>query len=284
MTIEQKPELNRLADSSIPVTWAKRRRAFKLALPVWIFACVCMIEIGVLATPNNGQSAWKSGLVSAASSVVMFAFFWAVIEAQIYFYGHSKRTLTIRDRRIVMNPVKQPSMPWKSIARFQFEPIPENASLMKLSVFVHHFRRIVRHFTLVIENPAQIQEIIQELESKRHATATDFKIVMLQKPEPPHAVSTPSVSAMSLTMAGAYLLLHGLPLLGIALMPRNHSPDNNPEFRPGLVTVLGQFLAEHFPSVEQLRHLYLGAGIVLTVAGLALIFWRVRLDDRKPNA
>ena len=220
----------------------------------------------------------------AASSVVMFVVFWVMIEAQIYFYGHSKRTLTIKDKRIVMNPVKQPSMPWKSIARFQFEPILENASLTKLSVFVHHFRRIVRHFALVIENPAQVQEIIRELESKRHATATSFTIVVLPKPEPPRAVAMPSVLAMSLIMAGSYLLLHGLTLLGIALMPRPRTPDNNPEFRPSLVSLFGQFLMEHFPGVEQLRHLYLGAGIVLTIAGLALVFWRSRLRAGKPDA
>lgn len=154
MVIEQKPELNRFIDPSIPVTWAKRRRAFKIALPVWIFACVCMLEMGLLLTSTSGQFSWDKSITMAASSVVMFVFFWVMIEAQIYFYGQSKRTLTIKDKRIVMNPVKQPSMPWKSIARFQFEPILENASLTKLSVFVHHFRRIVRHFALVIENPA----------------------------------------------------------------------------------------------------------------------------------
>jgi len=48
MTIEQKPELNRFADASFPVTWPKRWRAFKLTLPVWVFMWVCTIEMGVL--------------------------------------------------------------------------------------------------------------------------------------------------------------------------------------------------------------------------------------------
>ena len=219
----------------------------------------------------------------AAGSVFMFAFFWGIIEAQIYFYGHSKRTITIKDKCIVMNPVKQPSFRWKAIARFQFEPIPENPKLTKLSIFVHHFNRIVKHFTLVIENPAQVQEVIRVLELKRHATATDFKIVALSKPEPPSAVARPSVFAMSLTMAGAYLLLHGLPLLGIALMPHNPSPNNYADLHPGIATVLGQFLADHFSNVEQLRHFYLGGGITLTAAGLALIFWRFRLGNCTAN-
>lgn len=283
MTIEQKPELNRFVDSSIPVTWAKRWRAFKLALPVWVFACVCMMEMGVLVTTKDGRSACESALTLAASSVLMFALFWGLFELQICFYARSKRILTIKDKRIVMNPVKQPSMPWKSIAHFQFEPIPENLSLTKLSVFVHHFKRIIKHFALVIENPAQVPAIIGELESKRHISATDFKIVVLEKPEPPPTAAMPSVLAMSLTVAGAYLLAHGLVLLSIALMPRPHM-DNNFGFRPGVVTVFGQFLAEHFPSVEKLRHFYLGAGIILTLAGLALVFWRSRMSDGKAGA
>jgi hypothetical protein len=284
MTIEQKPELNRFVDSSIPVTWAMRWRAFKLALPVWIFACVCMMEVEILVNSGVGQLTWESGLVMAAGSVFMFAFFWGIIEAQLWFYGRSKRTMTIQDKRILMNSTKPLSFRWQYIARFQFEPIPENPPLTKLSVFVHHFRRIVRQFALVIENPAQVPEIIRQLESKRQATSADFKIVVLPKPAPTRADATPSVSAMSLTMAGSYLLLHGLPLLGIALTPRPHIPDNNPAFRPGLATVMGQFLADHFSSVEKLRHFYLVVGIALTAAGLALIFWRMRLDGRKPNA
>ena len=283
MTIEQKAELNRFVDSSIPVTWAKRWCAFKLALPVWAFACVCMMEMSVISTSKVGQFSWESGLVMAAGSIFMFAFFWGMIEAQIYFYGHSKRTITIKDKCIVMNPVKQPNFRWKAIARFQFEPILGNPPLTKLTIFVHRVNRIAKHFALVIENPVQVQEVIRALESKRKATATDFKIVALSKPEPPPAVARPSVFAMSLTMAGAYLLLHGLPLLGIALMPRNHSPNNPADFHPGIITVLGQFLADHFSNIEQLRHFYLGLGIALTAAGLALIFWRFRVGDCTTN-
>jgi hypothetical protein len=283
MTIEQRPELNRFVDSSIPVTWAKRWRAFKLAFPIWMFACVSVVEMGIFVTTSTGQFSWDKIMAMAVGPVVMFPFFWGLFEVQMYFHGHSRRTLTIKDKRIVMNPVKQPSLSWKSIARFQFEPIPENPSLTKLSVFRTHFKRIVRHFALVVEKPAQVSPIIRELEKRRHANAAEFQIIVLQKPGPVPAIALPPVLAMSLTMAGVYLLLHGMALLVIALMPSPHSPGHVSEVRPGLVALLNQLFAEYFPSVEQHRQFLLATGITVTLAGLALMFWRSQLPCGQPQ-
>jgi hypothetical protein len=285
MTIEQKPELNRLVDSSFPITWPKRWRAFKLTLPIWVFMWVCTIEMGVLnAWLTNRPTA---DLISSLTGGLLggFVALWGVFELALWFEGRSKRILQVQEKRLMVRPTKHQYIRWKALAKIQFEPIAENPTLTKCSVFVYFSKRVpeARRFRIVIESPAQVRELIQTLEAKRQATGTNFKIVALENPEPPPAVVPLTIFAFSLFLAGFYLLLHGLPLLGIALTPRNHEPNNHPEFDPE-VAKLGRFLADHFSSVEQMHQFYLWTGIILTVAGLALMFWRSRLPAGKPGA
>ncbi len=286
MTIEQKPELNRLADSSFPITWPKRWRAFKLTLPIWVFCLVCLVETSLIRAWFTNRLSWSFIPQLVVGLFFLFALMWGIIELQLWFYARSKRILQVQEKRIMVKPAKHQYIRWKALAKIQFDPIAENSSLTKCSVFIYFSKRVpeARRFKIVIESPAQVRELIQALEAKRQATGTDFKIVVLENPEPPPAVVPLTAFAFSLFLAGFYLLLHGLPLLGIALMPRSHEPNNHPEFDPEQVAKLGRFLADHFSSVEQMHQFYLWTGIVLTVVGLALMFWRSRLPAGKPVA
>lgn len=287
MTIEQKPELNRLADSSFPITWSKRWRAFKLTLPIWIFILVCLGEMSVVRAWFANRLSWDflSSLVGGLFGG--FTVLWGIIEFQIWFEGRSKRILRVKDKHLIVSPAKHQYIRFKSVAQFQFEPVAEKPSLTKLSIFEHSSKRVPlrRRFVMIIESPAQVRELVQTLEVKRQTVGKDFKIVTLNQPQPPPAgAKFPLAASMSITFTGFYLILHGLPLIGIALLPREHDSSSNLVIDPEQAAKVGQFFAAHFSSVEQLRHFYLGAGSALTIAGLALIIWRMRLDGRKPCA
>ena len=199
MTIEQKPELNRFVDYSIPLTWAKRWRGFKTTLPIWVFIFLCITEMAVLGAWFADRLSWDVIAPVAGSLPVFFVMFWGMIELQVWFYARSKRILRVGDKRIVVSPAKQQYIRLKSVTKFQFEPIAENPALTKLSVFVYFSKRIpaVRRFSMIVADPAQVQELVQTLEVRRQATGADFKIIVLDKPDPPPAKT--SLCFMSLS-------------------------------------------------------------------------------------
>ena len=55
MTLEQKPELNRFVDPSIPLTWGYRWVQLKFILPAWFLVLAFFAEIWVFETWLAGK-------------------------------------------------------------------------------------------------------------------------------------------------------------------------------------------------------------------------------------
>ena len=285
MTIEQKPELNRFVDTSAPLTWAKRWHGFKITLPIWVFIFSCITEMSVIGAWFSGRLSWDYVMSVTVSVPVFLAMFWGLIELQVWFHHRSKRILRVEEKRLVVSSAKRQFIRWKSVVKIQAEPAAENPALTKISVFTYFSKRMpeARNFVIVVEDAVKVRELLQLLDVKRQASGVDFKIVVLNQPAPPRVAVSLSAFPLTVFFAGFYCLMHGLPLLGIALLP--HKPDwqNIFDRNPEQVAKLGHFMAKHFSSVAQLHNFYLMTGLLLTVAGIALMFWRLRLPDSQPS-
>jgi hypothetical protein len=284
MTIEQRPELNRFVDSSTPLTWAKRWHAFKLTLPIWVFALVCTCETAVLAGWLADKLTLDFVVTIVGSTTVSFLFIWGLIELQVFVEHRSKRVLRIEDKRIAFRPTKNQFMRWKLITKFQFEPVANTPSLTKLRVYglVTNWPRTERQrWVMIVEQPALVREIIQCLETKRAAAKANFEIRVLEKPVTPVTAKLSTHLEMSLYLGGVYLLLHGVPLLGVALGGGPRHTDETSKMTPTAGSAWEHFVLRHFSSAEQLRYFFLWLGIGLIVAGIALLILGWRLMNRK---
>ena len=280
MTVEQKPELNRLVDSSIPLTWAKRWSALKLTLPLWCFCFVCFCEMALLRAWMADKLTVDFIAVLIAGSVFLFLLVWGIVELQVYFEHRSKRIFEIGDKHIVVKPAKHRFLRWKEISKFQFEPIADAPGLTKLSVFGKFGKIERRRFAMVLETPLRAGEIIRCLESKKAAAQAAFEIKILEQTAPDIPPQKIRYIELSLCMGGIYLLLHGLPLIGVAWRNGHPDPSQSSKMSATARVAWEYFVLRHFSSAEEMRHAFLWTGIILTTMGIALYLSGLKLMKR----
>jgi hypothetical protein len=161
--------------------------------------------------------------------------------------------------------------------------------LTKLKIFLHgrpNQKPSGRAFwSMVLENPSQMQELVRYLQTKKTETPTDYEIEILEHPALPENSAPFPFLGMALYMGGLFFLLHGVPLLLIGLGNGNHHhSEDDSQFTPNEMAKLGRFLLKHFHTLEELRHFYIVAGGVLTFFGLLLLIWGWLLMNRKTQA
>ncbi|HTY88490.1 MAG TPA: hypothetical protein VMB80_13565 [Candidatus Acidoferrum sp.] len=288
MTIEQKPELNRFVDPSIPLTWDYRWRQIKILLPIWFFSLLLLLEIGLFRAWLADKLQWDRLAVLIVAVPTMFLFVLAVAEIQTRIQQRSKRVIKVEDQRIILKPAKHSFIRWKQISKFQFEPLLEDSGLMKLKLFLcgrPSKRNSGRAFwSMVLERPTQVQELTDCLQKRRMEAPADFQVEVLEKPLPPEQAGPIPFLGMSLYWGGVLLLLHGVPLLFIGLTDGgHHDSENDSDLAPNEKAKLGRLILKYFHTIEELRHFYIVAGGVLTVLGLLLLIWGWLLMNRKPQ-
>ena len=78
MTIEQKPELNRYIDSTIPLTWAYRKRLFKILLPALVFMWVMAGEkvcLQMIVSNHYKPSSFPEALAALCGGLIVLTVF-----------------------------------------------------------------------------------------------------------------------------------------------------------------------------------------------------------------
>jgi hypothetical protein len=283
MTIEQKSELNRFVDQSIPLTWGYRWRQLKMLLPILVFTCVYLLEMGIGRAWLTNKLSFDFILTLFGGCLVLFLFIFGMLEIQNRTGQRSKRVMQIEDKRIIVRPAKNQFIRWKRISKFQLEPIPEAPGLMKLKVFglasKKHGRAI---WSMVLENPAQVQELIGFLQKRAVEIPTNYQIELLERPAPMEHPVRFSFLGSSIYLSGMFLLLHGVPMLFATMGRSPHDSDRNSKPSPEQIAKLHQFILNHFSSKEEFRHFFLTLGSGLTMAGCILLFWGWWLMNRKP--
>lgn len=262
MTIEQKPELNRFVDPSIPLTWAWRWRQFKFALPVLAFIWACLIEMGLFTAWLTNRLTLEFVMTLAAICLVIPVFIMGLAEIQIRIRQRSKRVVEFTDKKIIIKPSKNAFVPWTKVDRFRLEPVSQSAGLIKLTLFLKGFpkkkQRRLAFWSMVLESFGQTQELGQYLQRKKMESATNYEIETLQQPAPPERPKPFPFLGLSLYMGGIYLLLvHGVPMLVPLLDHHAGNPGGDSKFSPEERAKLGNFIQHHFSSREEFQHFYL---------------------------
>ncbi len=287
MTVEQKPEFNRFVDSSIPLSWAWRRRQFKIVLPIWCFIWACYFEMGVTAAWLRDKLNLEFIADLMGGLFIFTAAMWPLIEIQVRWRHRSKRILRIKDKRIVVSPAKNGIVPWKNIARFQFEPIPELPDSQKLTIYLRDLKKRKQSerpfWMMVLEQSSQATDLASCFEVKRNEAGLDFEIVLLKEPAKPIQSKPFPIAGMSFMMAGMYFLLHGIPLLGVALEKHHGHSDDNGKLGEHAAAAIKNFVQQHFSNSQELHNSTLRLSISLIVVGLLFYFLGLKLTNRKPE-
>jgi hypothetical protein len=285
MTIEQKPELNRFVDPSIPLTWGYRWVQLKFMLPAWLLVLAFFVEIGAFGTWRAGKFLLQPILASLGGWLAMILFVAGMMEIQIRARHRSKRVIQIEEKGITVKPAKNRFVSWKQILKFQLVPIPEAPDTSALILYLRARpgrRQSPRGFwAMVLENPSQTQDLVRYLQTRKAETPTSYEIEILERAEPAEQQSpTPHLFlGMTLMMAGCFLLVHGGPMLVGILDRDHHDPGDGRKLSPEAAARLRQFILTHFSSKEELRRFFLTLSIVLIVAGVILMIlgkWLMR--------
>jgi hypothetical protein len=282
MTIEQRPELNRLVDPSFNWNW--RWRQYKTALPVVCFFFLCVAEIAVIDGWLADKPMFDAGPTILAGATFAFLLIWGILELQIFFYCRCKRILQIEDDRIYFRSGDRFSLRWKQITQFQFEPVADPSGLTKLRVrgFGAEWPRKERQrWAMIVERPAQVRDIIRCLEINRTTEKTNFEISILEKPPASPPAKPFSYLGRLLNLGGVYLLLHGILLLCVALGLAQRHPDETSKTVSTARVAWEYFVLRHFSSAEQFQRLLFCIAIGLIVAGVVLLILGRRLMKRK---
>src|ERR1700722_16913316 len=104
MTIEQKPELNRYIDSTIPLTWGYRKRLFKILLPVLVFLWVMAGEkiwLQMVLSDHYKPAPLPNELAALCVGLTVLTVFIAgMLELQIRLQHRAKRKIQVLEKRI----------------------------------------------------------------------------------------------------------------------------------------------------------------------------------------
>jgi hypothetical protein len=287
MTIEQRPELNRFVDPSIPLTWNWRWRQFKMTLPVWIFIWVCFLEMSFLQAWLANRLGLNFMLTVFGACLFILFMCFGMAETLTRIQQRSKRVIQFLEKKIIVKPAKNQLVRWKNVAKFQFEPVAESPGLTKLNLFLSG-RSVQRtpkraFWRMVLENAAQAQDVERYLRNRKTQAPAAFEIEILERPSPPAKPVPYPYLGTSLYMGGVYFLLHGGLGLLVSLTGGQHDSGGDSKFTPEQRAKLGHFLAGHFSSKEQLHRFFLTLNISLTVAGIGLLILGWRLMRRKPQ-
>jgi hypothetical protein len=287
MTIEQRPELNRFVDPSIPLTWQWRWCQFKVTLPIWCLVLAFFLELWLLMAwlGNRWDLQGLTIILSVWLGMILFVLGMAEIQTRIR--QRSKRVIEFKNDKLFLKPAKNGVVLWKRVSKFQLEPLPETPPLMILKLFLHgrpNKRTSGRAFWgMVLENPSQVQELVRFLQTRRTDAPSNFETEILERPVPPETHVAFPFLGLSLGLGGYFLLMHGAPMLLGLLNHNHHDSDGGSRFTSEQRAQLARFITQHFSSTEEFRHFFLTLGICLTTVGVALMALGWWLMKRKPQ-
>ena len=134
---------------------------------------------------------------------------------------------------------------------------------------------------MVLRQADQEHALLSELEYFRQKGSNTSPVVRLNEPGPPRA-SNRRLRSMGAAALGLYLLLHGLPLLGVGLLPpdRGSHETQSSRFTSKETAKLRRFVLQTFASVEEFRRVILAADGGLTIMGAGLYFWGLSTPKR----
>ncbi len=280
MVIEQPAVLNKHVDPSIPLNWDVRWRALKPVSPLLLISTVLLAEnvaFKLWLRDENLGAHWPLLLAALLVPIVMIVI---LFEVQTRWTHRSRRTLKLAPKYVGIAPAKHARVIWDRIRRWRFEPLPGETELCKLTVeyTLDPKGKMPREWAMVLRRADQEQTLLSELEHYRQLGSQQATVVHLAEPSARDSTRL-NFRAMTAVALGFYLLVHGVPFLGVGISGPNRAHDAASQESsidaPGKVK-LGRFVASHFSSIAEYRAFLLATGGGLTVIGLGCYFWGLR--------
>ena len=286
MQFEQTAELNRLVDATIPLTWAVRWKAIRPVLPMLACCSVLLVEQVAFRLWLNDRNFVAELPLLFACLMLPGVLVTLASEVQVRISHRSKRRIRLEPKRISITPAKCNRIPWKQVAAWRLEPLPHSPGFSKLTVEYSLAKggKRPREWSMVLRQADQEHALLSELEYFRQKGSTASPVVRLNEPPPPRA-SNRRLRSMGAAALGLYLLLHGLPLLGVGLLPpdRGSHETRSSQFTSKETAKLRRFVLQTFASVEEFRRVMLAAAGGLTIMGAGLYFWGL-FAPKRPDA
>ena len=292
MTLEQPANLNRLICECPPLTWRRRWQIFRMFVPLLFLFAIFKLETLALKMWDEGQMDFvRFGRAALVMLVVVPVTVFLLLEIKLRLAQRDQRrafdlpqALSVTDAGVSFSVAGRPVTRWSRVAAFWFQDVPGEASLSRLTV--EYFRETNRRVPLfrryVLEKSVQQPQLISKLTLLREEAGFKFWI-HLNQPVPVCELPRLFMRGLFIQVAGLLSLLHGVPLLAAALVPRWHHASNVPglTWPPAQSREIGRFLAAHFSSQAELQHFMLIAGGVLAVLGLGLLLWGAFISRAK---
>ena len=292
MTLEQPANLNRLTCECPPLTWRRRWQIFRMFVPLLFLFAIFKLETLALKMWDEGQMDFvRFGRAALVMLVVVPVTVFLLLEIKLRLAQRDQRrafdlpqALSVTDAGVSFSVAGRPVTRWSRVAAFWFQDVPGEASLSRLTV--EYFRETNRRVPLfrryVLEKSVQQPQLISKLTLLREEAGFKFWI-HLNQPVPVCELPRLFMRGLFIQVAGLLSLLHGVPLLAAALVPRWHHASNVPglTWPPAQSREIGRFLAAHFSSQAELQHFMLIAGGVLAVLGLGLLLWGAFISRAK---
>jgi len=280
MTIEQRPELNRLIDPSIIAPWKYRWSLIRPLLPIVLGMFIFFGEWGLFFGWLAGDFRLAAtltgiGLFIALSPLLLIAIFMRILAAIFYLVNYPakfpvKEEITFNEDKIILGPDGR-SVKWDDVYQFQFAPIAEASSLTKFSLsrLSSRKKRKTVLCQLVIENPVQARKLMDYLYHRKAAGSFNYDISVLDHPAPLFKPQLPFLSDLA-GATGMVIFMDGMLIL----------LDIFDSFHLNRFVKWQRFITHYFSSPAEF-HLYcLVLGASLAVAGFWLQRWYKNKESR----
>lgn len=290
MTIEQRPELNRLIDPFLIAPWEYRWQRVKLLMPFWLFWFLFLLELSLVAMWLSDKPVLEALAIAVGGSLAPFVFVFALIEVGNRFGHREKRRIKFEpDTILVGSSPKGRPLHWNEVVKFQFEPVSALLGATKFFIFRRDSRkrkgraqrdRIVG--ALIMENAGQARGLLDYIRNRKAESSMNFEIAVLDAPSPLWEFPARAFWGLMVMMMGYFLLVHGFPILVKSLgVPVESSHQF--ELSPAQATKVQHFMRKHFPTYAAFHQFFLTLGIGLTVAGIVLMLWGCQMGKQRPD-
>lgn len=225
--IEQPGSLNQLLSGSPDEEKAARRRSLKLAAPIWVFIVVLTFEQILLAgaTHKSPLSSSQGLAIASLASLAIIGFLWVIARITVWDAKRRKRTLSLTDKGIELEPRKHSHLPWASIGSIQIEPISESPDHTLLTIRIGPDSRPFHQqsWPMVLESAQVKARLLAQLSGCVDAGKIQSDQIIVHANKAPTEPSKP-VANLWFWMFGMLLLVHGLPVLfmGPAMWSDDH--------------------------------------------------------------
>ncbi|MBL9170263.1 MAG: hypothetical protein JNN07_21185 [Verrucomicrobiales bacterium] len=275
MTLQQTAQATRRYRKACPVTRRHVCRLVKDAGPLLVLSLISVAEIPLLKNVMR----WIEGNqpYSAARILLEIGGLWIGLTLWLTFLiwiinRFSKPTLESDGDGFRLLNRRGQVVPWRQLSRVILEPVSPDESLVK--VWLHgrldsQGKPLFKPWIIILEKDTQLEPWLRELRDRHLATPT-FTVRALREPIPPRDDSGTNRRSAYVFLLGAWLFLHGLPLVVVGLS-KSETELHRPRSVGPPPEAFAHFILEHFNSVKQFRRFLVDIGAGLSIAGVACL-------------